>query len=286
MKEKKMNGEIVVRQYRDIAQFIEMMGERKEGWVEYSSHRDSKPEWYGTKNYEEADNLLKNGDGNLTRKILSSYNRVTKVSSKSMRDRIVCDVVGFTPHVPNYIAGVPMNMVNKKRVAVPTPTMTIVWSRAADWTIDSDKLAEVSALVLAAVNEIQRGKVRVNLYCGTLIKSRYRKEKIKAAGWIFKLKDANKPLDVRRCAYPMAHTSMLRRHFFHKMECDPNVHNENQWNYGYVLEGDDKKRAYRETIKQCHLRNAVVLDYYDVKDCLDVKDVVRVIDRLLTTQNK
>lgn len=226
----------------------------------------------GSKTYEDADNLLLHGDKDLQKKIESAGVAKTraKLTGKGTRREIYSSVAGFAAHVPNYIAGVPTSMLNvrQKRAAVPVIDLYYVLQAACDET--TDDIIKASAKVISAAMQIEASGVRLNIY--TLVASQKHGQYI-----VFgcKIKTSGQPFDTLKMAYPMAHPSMLRRHFFKVVETTEGVDNRFVSSYGAPV---TDKGMLKALLKNNGVTNdkSQVIEYYEAKR-LSVDEMVKSI---------
>jgi hypothetical protein len=206
-------------------------------WEQLSSSKTSDNEWSGTKSYDEAMDLLKHGWSEGTQKLMA---RIKLISQKEQGKitRMAYDIVGFTPSVPRYIIGLPTNMINKKQFPAQQKVITINKDFSYSCAISNSQIMEYSAATLQLVKKVEELGYRVNLNViwGT------------AAGGLaqvikVRIKNANERLNLSKMAFPLAHTSMLRRLGFRYLETAPEITWDFVQGYGSPL-GQSSLRAY------------------------------------------
>lgn len=220
---------------------------------------DRHTRWTHTQSMEEADNLLMYGDKKLQKKIMEAGVKKTrlKLNMKATRRQIYSAVCGVTPNVPNAIAGVPTNMIAVKNVAIKQKVVNVCYFITAAAEESANDILQASANIISACMEIEASGVRVNLYTGFI--SRAEGDSV---GYIMRIKSASQPFDVLKMAYPLAHPSMLRRHFFKAMEVTENMPAQFARGRGFpLLEAKDIRR-YTESITK---NMQAVYSYYDAK---------------------
>ena len=217
-------------------------------------------DWAKTESYAQADGLLLYGDKELQKKIMEAGVKKTrlKLNMKATRRQIFSAVCGVAPNVPNAIAGVPTNMIAVKNVAIKQKVINVCYFITANGDTEADELLQASANVISACMEIEASGVRVNLYVGFL------SEKLDdTVGFILRIKSASQPFDVLKMAYPLAHPSMLRRHFFKAMEVTEDVPTQFAPTYGCALSNAKEIRRHTESITK---NMQAVYSYYDAKE--------------------
>ena len=178
---------------------------------------DSFKTFSGTESFDEAQKLLDNGDATLSRTIMEQAVSI-KAKSKTgyMRSNgIVSGPQGFVPNIGAYLTGHPNNMVNIRQTFKPmSKVLTIVYNIVVDCFIKTNQMISAASKVACAISTLEAKGYRVNVYICTYIKNFKSKAQNNAVGFVIKIKDAGKPLDPLRIAYPLAHPSMSRRHAF------------------------------------------------------------------------
>ena len=74
--------------------------------------------WAGTETYEEAISLFENGWGEKADEIRKDYVKFERAQERDVsyqKMRPTTSVIGFTPHVPNAIMGLPNSMIYTER---------------------------------------------------------------------------------------------------------------------------------------------------------------------------
>lgn len=229
------------------------------GFESSDAQNEWSKDWTKTESYAQADGLLLYGDKELQKKIMEAGVKKTrlKLNMKATRRQIFSAVCGVAPNVPNAIAGVPTNMVAVKNVAIKQKVINVCYFITANGDTEADDLLQASANVISACMEIEASGVRINLYVGFL------SEKLEdTVGFVMRIKSASQPFDVLKMAYPMAHPSMLRRHFFKAMEVTEDVPTQFAPTYGHALDNAKEIRRYTESITK---NMQVVYSYYDAK---------------------
>lgn len=245
----------------------------------FYSYRQGKPasiddnfSFSKTKSYEEAEDLLihgyKEGYNNLEAIIIKNKPK----TGKSIRPRAFNDVVGFAPHVPNMLAGVPQSMINVKRQTVKAKVLTLMLNLSIDCSISAESILRTNAATMSAVTSLERARYRINLYiCIVTTDGR------DFAGFILKIKDAGQYMDKLKMAYPLVHPSFLRRHFFRFAESADlgKVTKKFAWNYGKVV--TDKKQI-KSLLDERHIKIDKYISFYDAQN----KSADKIADMILT----
>lgn len=172
--------------------------------------------WAGTETYEEAEKLLNEGYDvgaeTLMKKVLAIHNEAPK-------PRMTASVTGSAPIVANAIIGYPRSMWAMKQVAKPTPTRRVFIINTAGSAVENEKLLQSGAVMLNVCNHLEMNGVRTEINIIPKFSwNTARNNKTYTHGCMIKLKDYRESFSFKKMAYPIAHTSMFRRHGFHFLE--------------------------------------------------------------------
>lgn len=206
--------------YDNVGDFVEWLRktpQTKKG-KEYSTSTrtsDYATSFAGTESFEAAQELFDNGDAKLSRMIMEQAVSI-KAKSKTgyMRSSgIVSNPQGFVPNIGAYLTGHPNNMVNIRQTFKPmSKVLSIVYNISVHCGIKTNQMVSAASKVACAISTLEAKGYRVNVYIGNYNHNFKSKAKNSEVGFIIKIKDAGKPLDPLRIAYPLANPSMLRRH--------------------------------------------------------------------------
>lgn len=208
--------------YDNVGDFVEWLRktpQTKKG-KEYSASTrtsDYATSFAGTESFEAAQELLDNGDAILSRMIMEQAVSI-KAKSKTgyMRSNgIVSGPQGFVPNIGAYLTGHPNNMVNIRQTFKPmSKVLNIVYNITVNYEVKTNQMISAASKVACAISTLETKGYRVNVYIGNYCHNFKSKAQNSEVGFIIKIKDAGKPLDPLRIAYPLANPSMLRRHGF------------------------------------------------------------------------
>lgn len=177
----------------------------------------SSASWSGTSSFNVAMKLCKYGDEQLCSDI---HKLSLSVNCDDTIDKIkrqyTTDIIGFTPHVPNYIMGIPNNMIRDTSIKIKSKIINVYINLSAHCGIDSDTIKREASKYVAAIDKLEEQGYRCNVYCGNMA-SKYGAK----YGIIVKIKSDREPLNLMKMAFPMAHPSMLRRLSFKWIESIP-----------------------------------------------------------------
>jgi hypothetical protein len=223
----------------------------------------------GTASYDEAEERMMKGDSDLQKKIEEAGVAQTriKVQKQVQRRQTYSSVVGALPNVPAYISGAPNSMVAQRLVKTKKKVLTVGYSMTAHGGVDKNDIIKASAKIVSAILNIEASGVRVNLY--TLFCA---KKKSHTIGLSLKVKDASRKIDTLRMAYPLAHSSFLRRQCFRWEEVTENIPDTFGGSYGYVPESSEQA----EFFKRNGMRFDKVLTFENIQ-YMSVDDIIKIM---------
>ena len=223
----------------------------------------------GTASYDESEERMMRGDSELQKKIEEAGVAQTriKVQKQVQRRQTYSSVVGAIPNVPAYISGAPNSMISQRLVKTKKKVLNIGYSMTACGGVNKDDIIKASAKIVSAIFNIEASGVRVNLF--TLFCA---KKKSHIIGLSLKVKDSSRKIDTLRMAYPLAHSSFLRRQCFRWEEVTGNVPECYADGYGQVPEPSEQA----EFFKRNGMKFDKVLTFGDVKN-MSVDDIIKMM---------
>lgn len=215
--------------------------------------RDGDASFTGTQDWDEAYQLFIKGDRESFNKIKEKRSHLKKYQDALIEHKHrkpTNQVEGTLPNVPNYLMGVPNNMIRYETVTKKRKIVRIFYNRSAVWSISSGKLSEFGVYIASLINGIELSGRRVELWIGSVYQGRKGLE-----GWRIKLKGAREPLNLYKLSFSLVNPSFLRRIDFAVSEREPRLSNTTTHGYGTVVSDSD-------TLKQINaVDKGIVLDY-------------------------
>lgn len=232
------------------------------------SHDTYNPKWYDSETYEEAVWRIKRGDDKLAKMLRGSDKLDIHMPSTGTRKRIVTRVTGFAPHVPNYLAGVPNNMIWVEEQKVAKKVLTVIYGCNTHGDETAETIAKVSARVVSCIMSLERKGYRINLYASNVADSGSSR-----TGFITKLKDSGQHIDVLKMAFPLLSAAWNRRFGFRFREmCG--------WGgMGSSLHGDN----LRSWLDSNNVKYDVALSFYDAKYIKTVEELEKLFTKNIKT---
>lgn len=223
-----------------------------------------------TKSFDEANDLLLYGDKELAKKIEDAGvgNVRLKLKSQTNRRQVYSSVVGFAPNVPNFIAGTPNSMINIRQVKTKQRVITVAYNTSVSCFVTPDEIVRAAAKFVSAVMLIEASGVRVNVFSVEVFRDRKNRHR---CCFMTRIKDSGQKIDTLRMSYPIAHPSMLRRHWFRLLETTPGIPESYVRGYGRPIK---EEKECMKVMNDAGIHNINrCLSYYDVES-LSVEQIV------------
>ncbi len=212
--QKQIEGErakMYYEQYENYQEFLKTVEER-DRTNSHGSHslkeNSDRGSWCGVQNYEEARRLLVNGWDAKVEYLKEQFEKAQKELDDKKVVKQFNDVVGFMPIVPNAILGLPNCMINNRTERKKAKVIKFLIDTTASCGEDSDDMIKYYSQVLARIAILEKKGYR----CRIEIFQNYSNENqstVKASFSVL-IKSENQPFDIKRMAFPMAHTAMFR----------------------------------------------------------------------------
>lgn len=190
-------------------------------WAKLSSSDTSNyvKEWSGTKSFEEAKKLLKNGWEDMAKTLDKKLKLKTKDEVTKTRPRPQYSMAGYQACVPRYLQGVPESMIYSKQVPMKQKVITI--NKQVNYMADitAEKIIEESVKALTIVAKLEAQGYRVNLNVVTCSYNPSGKAYTEITRTC--IKKASERLSIAKVAFPLVNPSMLRRIIFRYRETNP-----------------------------------------------------------------
>lgn len=201
------------KQFNSINDLIRTLdnAETSEGWGKCDSQNTDNPNFYGYASYEEARSMILRGDNELAKQLRGTEKLNINIPGMGTRRKMCTRVAGFAPHVPNYIAGVPNDMLWVEEKKAKSPVLTIVYNIGCLGMSSGSSVTKVSARIMSAIMSAERKGYRINLFVAS---AQHESDSNEDAGFICKIKDAGQHIDTLKMAVPMISPAMNRRFGF------------------------------------------------------------------------
>lgn len=227
-------------------------------------------EWSG-ETPEDAMKKLSNGDAVAAAKIKAQGEILNEAQGGTM-PKIEIGVYGCIPSVPNYLRGVPANMMRVVREPRRNPVIDIYVENSIYDGINVDKVAQKAAILANVIYATELAGVRVNLYAVNTADDHHTTNKKYAM--VVKIKDADAPLNLLNMAFAVCNKAMHRNIFFAWLE----RHAKNRvGGYGRPMRGNEISPTFGI--------DGIVLSIRDMVDnCWGIKEVENKINEYLKSK--
>lgn len=247
-----MAKEIVFEQFDNLTAYARAL-ERDTNKVftgqSLSSQRKGDGHWAGTKTYEDAMRLFENGWTEKADEIRKAFVKFEKVQQQSVtyeKSRPATSVIGFAPHVPNAILGLPNSMIHADRQPMKAKVVRIIFNMCMNCGTEADDIMNAGLAVLKIVNSLERKGMRVRIDVNMYM-AESSKQKTCA---IVCVKDWRQPIDIKKVAFPMAHPAMFRRLGFRWLESTPGLTDRGFLSgYGRSIEDVEEAKKFLKEVK-------------------------------------
>lgn len=264
---------VISEHFDTIYGFLKTSKDRKNNIAmegEHSSTESGDDTWYGTKSYSEAEDLFRNGYTSILKDVLDGikeneklHHELTNTPKMIPRNQ----VVGYAPHVPNSIIGIPESMIYTERSIHKQKTIDITYSAGVNSYVSADDMKKAGITLLSAIKIIETMGIYINLDLAAFI--------TEAGGEIanptISLKKYHERLDIQKLCFPLAHPSMLRRFGFKWLETNPYITSTAyRGGYGHALENPDEIKQKLQFGEKMHVLNANwIIDHkFNVSDVI------------------
>lgn len=250
-------GNFIIERFNGVAEFINTISKRpvnKHYWSERDelSSNDSDYSFTLTKNYAESESLMatgyQQGLDNLQKAGAFKVSRATNAT----RNVPQASVVGYAPHVPNAIAGIPQSMIGTTRIQQKSKIVTILYDGGASAYMDADKFVKAGRVLLSMILKLEMQGYRVRLdildaFCTSNEK----------ALCIVTVKEHRHPINPLKISYLLLHPSFFRRQGFRWLETSPEI-TFRYSGYGRPLRHSCPKGESPDTIREYLKENNVL----------------------------
>ena len=164
--------------------------------------------------FNEAFELLDKGDAKRATMIKAEGEILNEAQGGTM-PKIEVGVYGCIPSVPNYLRGVPTNMMRVVREPRHNPIIDVYVDTGISYNIKCKQAASAAAKIANVITAVEMSGVRVNLYA--VFGARDNED---AVGFAVKVKEASSPLNLLNIAFPMCNPAFCRVVSLHWQDCN------------------------------------------------------------------
>ena len=236
-----------VVQYSNLSEYYKQLEKPRISGRDDSSQERDRGGWAGTDTYEDAEKLMYSGDEASYKKLVDLKSETDKyyIEEAGTKVKPFNDVVGYTPHVPNAILGLPQSMINARREPKKHKVIDIFVNRSRAARTSTGQIEYEGALILSFLDSLERDGFRVNLYVG---KVSWHSGEAEVSGHMVPIKMASDPLNVKKSAYYLVNPAFLRRTAFKIDENETRLKDITHSGYGSVKNRDIMRQFLLEEV--------------------------------------
>lgn len=232
--------EILFNSFSNISEYYNYITKTPKRPSADNSSEDNGKSFSGTESLEEAYKLLLSGDDDLYQK----YKGLEKLSIEKILGNVINrpkqknDVVGFQANVPQYLLGLPTNMINQEPKKTSQKVLNIVLSIGVSAYVSKQEIEKVGNLYIQVLDLLEKAGYRVNLYTLHAVDTHHNED----VYCIVRIKTDREPFNIKKSIFPIMHPSYLRRVGFRYNEvCDIDNIKSDFTQSGYGCPITDKK---------------------------------------------
>lgn len=229
-----------------------------------SAKSPSRTKFTGTKSFEEAEDILKNGWDDMAEKLEKRLKVKTNDIAMGVKRKPCYGVAGYQACVHRYLQGIPTNMISQKLIASKQKVVTIIKSIGYNCSVEKETIIEESVKAMEIIKKVESQGFRCNLDVAFPVEAGNLKILVK-----IRVKKANERLNVSKLAFPLVHPSMLRRLIFRFIETYPDITSSFLSGYGCPLLTSEVKGILKDN--EILIPAILKTNVEDIKDISDIK---------------
>lgn len=211
--------------------------------------------WSGIKSREELDRMLKEGYEAPVQKLRDKIKITAQGNGKRISFRN--DIVGGNPIVPLAMMGLPNSMINMHMKPIKNKVLDVYYDMTCMYYIKASQIEDAGEQLLGAILELEAQGYRFNLYsCSTY--ADYNDVDILAV----KIKDANRPFDLKRMSFSLMHPAFFRVVGFDWYSKCPI--SKYKCGYGRTLARDAGREKSDKIFKEIFGSNAILFQAHEI----------------------
>lgn len=231
-----MGQKLIIEKFESITEYLDALESRPVNSVFNVGDLESNigsMSFCHSSSWDESVSLLRNGYKDGLIGLTSGENKFSRRYSGS-KNIPTSGVVGYSPHVPNAISGVPNSMIFNRSIEQKVKVITILYLVSVSSGVDTKSMIEAGKKILNITLDLELQGYRVGIYTANGFCSK------KEIGInMTRIKSHRHPINPQKIAYPLVHPSFFRRQAFRWIETNPNITDENlRTGYGKPLRSE------------------------------------------------
>ena len=214
-------GKLIIERFNGVSEFLNVIAKRpinSHFWAERmdlaSDTKDKK--FTMTDNYAESEALMAAGYSEGLADLQKAGAFKVGFSTNETRHIPHASVVGYAPHVPNAIAGIPQSMIGTTHIQQKSKIVTILYDGAAAACVGADKFVKAGRVLMSLIIKLEMMGYRVQL---DILDAFCRSDE--KAFCIMTVKNHRQPINPLKISYLLLHPSFFRRQGFRWLETQP-----------------------------------------------------------------
>ena len=210
-------ADLYVEEFGDYREFLETLERRKPEEAKNTSPSDYKltVDWNGVGSWDEAYDLLKKGWDAPVKRIVCDFDKNLAKTRERTRRRNFASVEGFAPIPAHAVMNLPNSMINQRTEAKKTKILDFIVMIDRACHVSTMEIERKMSEQLAAIASLERDfgfRCRISVAFAPF--SGYAREGKTNTACVLKVKDESQPFDIKRLAFPIVHSAMLRALMF------------------------------------------------------------------------
>ena len=187
----------------------------------HSSHK--RGSWSGTNTYYDALHFLEFG-WTVKSERLAKKLKIAKLNAPTVaRRKATPSVVGYVPIVPNYLAGIPLNMLDSKITKIKQKVVTINKDISYHAGYSENQIEDNSIKAFQIIQAVEASGIRCNLNVILGVDfTRYGKNVYQMIVKV-RIKGSGEKLNISKTSFSLVNPGMLRRIMFRLIETVPEL---------------------------------------------------------------
>lgn len=232
---------LVVEKFESLNQYLDVIEARKPNKVfagEMLSSKSGGRRFTLTDSYEEANEIARVGYKEGLDE-LKAADKKTRHLGSAPKALPATSVVGFAPHVPNAITGVPCSMITTQKTEQRAKVISILYYMGGACAVGTSEFVRAGKNILNVIYTLELQGYRVALN----VMTNFCTSKERAFS-IVQIKNWRQPSSPLKISYPLVHPSFFRRHGFRWLETVPELTDGAFTDaYGRPLDVDEGRNA-------------------------------------------
>ena len=212
---------IAIEQFYGVTDFLRIINNRKPNKVFETrglASEENDKSFTMTSSYRESEDLMSKGYKEGLEKLEQAKSKKITASSKMTKPIPQVGIVGFAPHVPNAIAGIPQSMISRAVQTQKSKVINILYDCTESCSTPTSDFVQAGRNLLDLIVSLEANGNRVAL--DIMICACTRKQKVAC---VVRIKDYRQPINPLKVSYPLIHPSFFRRQGFKFIETSPAI---------------------------------------------------------------